>query len=76
LPGSFLCVVGQDAVELIAGADVELGEDLVQVVFDGALAEGHGKHAESAVMPCPSYVADGQQLPVLVVPQYFGGEHA
>ena len=38
MPGSFLCVVGQDAVELIAGADVELGEDLVQVVFDGARA--------------------------------------
>src|SRR5713101_6403200 len=29
---------GQGAVELVAGADVKLGEDLVQVVFDGARA--------------------------------------
>jgi hypothetical protein len=34
----FVSVAGQDAVELVAGADVELGEDLVQVVFDGARA--------------------------------------
>src|SRR6266568_4768778 len=31
-------VAGQDGVELVAGADVELGEDLVQVVFDRARA--------------------------------------
>jgi hypothetical protein len=35
---SFFSVAGQDGVELVAGADVELGEDLVQVVFDGARA--------------------------------------
>src|SRR5712692_6787243 len=38
LPRSFVSVAGQDAMELVAGADVELGEDLVQVVFDGARA--------------------------------------
>jgi len=31
-------VAGQDGVELVAGADGELGEDLVQVVFDRARA--------------------------------------
>jgi len=36
LSRSFFSVAGEDAVELVAGADVELGEDLVQVVFDGA----------------------------------------
>src|SRR5690348_17409405 len=35
---SLACVALQDAMELVAGADVELGEDLVQVVFDGARA--------------------------------------
>jgi hypothetical protein len=35
---SFFCAAGQDAVEPVAGADTELGEDLVQVVFDGARA--------------------------------------
>src|SRR5258708_25773332 len=31
-------MAGQDAAELVAGADGELGEDLVQVVLDGARA--------------------------------------
>src|SRR6266568_8041533 len=35
---SFFPVAGQDGVELVAGADVELGEDLVQVVLDRARA--------------------------------------
>jgi hypothetical protein len=35
---SFVPVVGQDAMELLAEVDGELGEDLVQVVFDGARA--------------------------------------
>src|SRR5271156_5173826 len=38
LPWSLVSAVGQDAMELAAGADGELGEDLVQVVFDGARA--------------------------------------
>src|SRR5712691_10950781 len=36
---SFVSAAGQDAVELVAGADVELSEDLVQVVFDRARAD-------------------------------------
>src|SRR5260221_13870492 len=32
-------VAGQDAVELAAGADAELGEDLAQVVLDRARAD-------------------------------------
>src|SRR6266700_8169546 len=35
---SSLSVFGQDYMELVAGADVEFGEDLVQVVLDGARA--------------------------------------
>src|SRR5216683_6600142 len=38
LPLFVAFAVGQGAAELVAGADVELGEDLVQVVFDGARA--------------------------------------
>src|SRR5260370_878120 len=38
LSRSFVSVAGQDAGQLVAGADVELGEDLVQVVFDRARA--------------------------------------
>ena len=34
-----LCTFGQHPVELAAGADVELREDLAQVVFDGAGAD-------------------------------------
>jgi hypothetical protein len=34
----FFSVVGQDAMQLIAGADGELGEEFLQVVFDGAPA--------------------------------------
>ena len=37
-PSPFVSAAGQHAMELVAGADVELGEDLVQVVFDGAPA--------------------------------------
>jgi hypothetical protein len=33
-PASATLVAGQDAVELAAGADAELGEDLAQVVLD------------------------------------------
>src|SRR5882757_8880575 len=32
-------VAGQDADELVARADLELGEDLAQVIFDGARAD-------------------------------------
>src|SRR4051812_23727638 len=35
---SFVPLARQDAVELVPGVDVELGEDLVQVVLDGARA--------------------------------------
>ena len=42
----------------------------------GALAEGHGKHTESAGFSGTPDVAQGQQVPALVVPQYLGGEHA
>ena len=38
LPAVPSLVAGQDGVELVAGADGELGEDLVQVVFDRAQA--------------------------------------
>jgi hypothetical protein len=38
LPLPFGSAVGQGAVELVAGADGEFGEDLVEVVFDGAPA--------------------------------------
>src|SRR4051794_30928695 len=38
LPPSVAPVIGQGAVELVAGVDGELGEDFVQVVFDGARA--------------------------------------
>ena len=34
-----VCVAGQRAVELAAGADVEFGEDLAQVVLDRARAD-------------------------------------
>src|SRR5580692_11561206 len=36
-----VCAGGQDLVELAAGADAELGEDLVQVVLGGERADEH-----------------------------------
>jgi len=48
----FLSVAGQDVMQLVAGADVELGEDLVQVVFDGARA--HEQLAAIAGLDRPS----------------------
>src|SRR5260370_22713972 len=36
MPQSFVSVVGQDTMELVAGAGGELGDDLVQVILDGA----------------------------------------
>src|SRR5260370_10031142 len=38
LSQSFVSAAGQHAMELVAGANAELGEDLVQVVFDRARA--------------------------------------
>src|SRR6185437_11049061 len=47
------------------------GEVAFEEMHQCALAEGHRKHAESAVISGASNVADGKQVPVLVVPQYF-----
>ena len=41
--GLWWTAVGQRLPELAAGADVELGEDLGQVVFDGARAEARAQ---------------------------------
>jgi hypothetical protein len=51
--GVLLC--RQHSLELVARADVELGEDLAQVVLDGAAA--HGRRAPSdrlGISPRPS----------------------
>src|SRR5260370_35616170 len=36
MPQSFVSVVGQDTMELVAGGGGELGDDLGQVILDGA----------------------------------------
>src|SRR5260370_15335127 len=54
LPQSVAPAAGQDAVELVAGADVRLGEDLVQVVLDGGRAhEQLGRDPSPARPPPP-----------------------